>query len=214
MQLGWSLPLVLDAHAKRTFETLSGVDDGLGNLTLEDSLLRRVPHLELSARNFRGGDNLKISDGHEVPDFQLALAHDGQRRRLHPTDADHAARTLPQNDGRGAGERQIVDLVGLAARNGGGVKPGIFAIWFCPAECVADGLLVLRGEQHAHHLAAVIVMLENFLTDQLTFAVAVGGKPNPLRAAQRLANGSELGGLVAALRRARAVKPFGPQQDR
>jgi hypothetical protein len=23
------LPLVLDAHAKRTFETLSGIDDGL-----------------------------------------------------------------------------------------------------------------------------------------------------------------------------------------
>ena len=137
-----------------------------------------------------------------------------KRRRLHPTDADHPARTLAQDDGRGAGERQVVDLVGLAARNGCGVKPGIFAIWFCPTECVADGLLVLRGEQHAHHLAAVIVMLENFLTDQLTFAVAVGGKPNPRGAAQRVANGSELGGLVAALCRARAVKTFGPQQDR
>ena len=104
VQLGWSLPLVLDAHAKRALETLSGVDDGLGNLTLENSLLRRVAHLELAARNFRGGDNFKIGDWHEVPDFQLALAHDGQGRRLHPANADHPARALPQDDGRGAGE--------------------------------------------------------------------------------------------------------------
>ena len=105
-------------------------------------------------------------------------------------------------------------MVGLAARNGGGVKPGIFGIWFCPTECVADGLRVLRGEQHPHHLAAVFVMLENFLTDELTLAVAIGGEPNPLGGAQCLANGSELGGFVAALCRASAVKTFGPQQDR
>ena len=30
VQLGWSLPLILDAHAKCAFETLSGGDDGLG----------------------------------------------------------------------------------------------------------------------------------------------------------------------------------------
>ena len=34
MQLGWPLPLVLDTYAKWALETLSGVDDGLGNLTL------------------------------------------------------------------------------------------------------------------------------------------------------------------------------------
>ena len=33
MQLGWSLPLVLDSYAKRALEPLSGVDYGLGNLT-------------------------------------------------------------------------------------------------------------------------------------------------------------------------------------
>jgi len=70
------------------------------------------------------------------------------------------------------------DLVGLSARDGGGVKPGIFAIWFCPTECIADGLRVLRGEQHPHHLTAVLIMLENFLADELTLAVAVGGEPN------------------------------------
>src|SRR5215208_1935604 len=58
------------------------------------------------------------------------------------------------------------------------------------------------------------MMLENFLTDELPLAVAIGGEPDPLGGAQCLANGSELGGFVAALRRASAVKAFGPQQDR
>src|SRR6202162_840376 len=57
-------------------------------------------------------------------------------------------------------------------------------------------------------------MLENFLTDELPLAVGIGAEPNPLGGAQCLANGSELGGFVAALCRASAVKAFGPQQDR
>src|SRR5712692_7728200 len=57
-------------------------------------------------------------------------------------------------------------------------------------------------------------MLENFLTDELTLAVAIGGEPNAPGGAQCLANGSELGGFVSALCRASAVKSFGPQQDR
>ena len=69
--------------------------------------------------------------------------------------------------------RQVVDLVSLPARDGRGVKSGIFGIGFCPLERVADGLRVLRGEQHAHYQTAILIMLENFLTDQLTFAVAV-----------------------------------------
>src|ERR1035441_4158330 len=56
-------------------------------------------------------------------------------------------------------------------------------------------------------------MLENFLTDELTLAVAIGGEPNPLGGVQCLANGSELGGFVAALCWAGAVKAFRPQQD-
>jgi hypothetical protein len=140
VQLGWSLPLVFYTYAKRALETLSGVDYGLGNVTLEDSFLRRMSYLELAARDLRGGDNFKVGDWHEVPDFQLALANDGQSRRLHAADTDHSARALPKNDSRGAGQRQVVNLVGLPARHSGGVKPGIFGIGFCPAECVADGL--------------------------------------------------------------------------
>ena len=48
-------------------------------------------------------------------------------------------------------------------------------------------------------------MFENFLADQLTLAIAIGRELNSLGAAQRLANGSELGSFVAALRWASAV---------
>jgi hypothetical protein len=65
--------------------------------------------------------------------------------------------------------------------------------------------LVLRSEQHPHDLAAVIVVLENFLTDELTFAIAIGGEPNSLGGAQCVANDSKFGDFVATLRRASAV---------
>src|ERR1700746_4062314 len=104
-------------------------DNFLRNLTPDNPVLRRVPHLELASRNFRGGDNFKVGDWHEVPNFQLALAHNRQGRRLHAAHADDSARAVPQDDGRGAGERQVVDLICLPARNGGSIKAGIFGIW-------------------------------------------------------------------------------------
>ena len=36
----------------------------------------------IGRRNFGGGDNFKIGDWHEVPDFQFTLAHNGQGRSL------------------------------------------------------------------------------------------------------------------------------------
>ena len=93
-------------------------------------------------------------------------------------------------------------------------KGGSIRCWVCTTECVEDGLRILRGEQHSHHLTAILVMLKNFLTDQLAFTVAVGGEPNLLGGAQGVANGFELGGFVAALCRASTAKTFGPQQDR
>ena len=51
-------------------------------------------------------------------------------------------------------------------------------------------------------------MLEDFLTDELTLAIAVGGEPDPLNLAQRLANGFELSGFVAALGRASVRNPI------
>ena len=104
MQLGWPLPLILDAHGERALEAVSCLDDVLSNLALNNSVLRRVPHLELASRDLRGGDNFKIGEWHEVSDFQLALAHNCQRRRLYTTNSDHSPRTSSQDDGRGSGE--------------------------------------------------------------------------------------------------------------
>ena len=104
MELWRPLPLVFNTHAERALEIPGRFDDRLGDLPPDNSLLRRVPHLELTSGCDRGGDNFKISEGHKVPDFQFALAHNGQGRRLHPADTDHPPRALSQDDGRGAGE--------------------------------------------------------------------------------------------------------------
>jgi hypothetical protein len=79
------------------------IGSGLGNLSADNSVLRRVPHLELAARNFRGGDNFKVGDWHEVPDFQFARAHNRQGRRLHSANTDYSPRASAQDDGRGTG---------------------------------------------------------------------------------------------------------------
>ena len=214
VELRRSLPLVFDAHAQRALEALNRFDHLLGDLASDNSLLRGVPHLELTTSYVRGGDNLKIRLRHKVPDFELALADDRQGWRLNPANAYDAPRTLTKNDGRGSGQRQVVDLVGLSARDGGGVKRSVFGVWLRPAESVADRLRILRGEQHPHDLAAVIVMLENLLTDELPLAIAIGGEPYPLCGAQRLTDCPELRGFVAALGRAGAIKAFGTKQDR
>ena len=56
-------------------------------------------------------------------------------------------------------------------------------------------------------------MLEDFLADELTLAIAVGGQPHPFGRAQCLSNHFKLGSFVAALGRASAVKALGPQKD-
>src|SRR5580700_8627441 len=65
-------------HGKRILEVSSRIDHVLSNLAPDNPLLRRVPHLELAARNLRGGDNFKIGDPHKVADLQLAPAPNGQ----------------------------------------------------------------------------------------------------------------------------------------
>jgi hypothetical protein len=105
VQLGRPLPLILDAHDKRAFEALRSIDYILSNLASDNPVLRGVPHLELAARNLRGGDNFKIGERHEVANFQLTLANNCQGRRLHSANADDPPRALPKNDGRGARQR-------------------------------------------------------------------------------------------------------------
>jgi hypothetical protein len=57
-----------------------------------------------------------------------------------------------------------------------------------------------------------LIMLENFLADELTLAIAVSGEPNPVGGTKGLANGFELGGFVAALCWASVVKAVRPQK--
>jgi hypothetical protein len=56
-------------------------------------------------------------------------------------------------------------------------------------------------------------MLEDLLPDQLTFTVAIGGKPNAFGGPQRLIDCLEFGRLVAAARRAGAVKSIRTQEN-
>ena len=189
MELRWPLPLVFDAHAQRSLEALGCFDCDLGDLTSANSLLRGVPHLELTGGHVRGGDDFKIRLRLEVTDFELAPADNRQSRGLDPTNTDNAPPALTKNDRRGSRQRKVVDLVSLSARDGGGVDRSIFGVWLRSAECVADRLSILRGKQHPHDLAAVIVMLKNFLTDELSLTIAVGGEPHPLCGPQRLTDG-------------------------
>ena len=73
------------------------------------------------------------------------------------------------------------------------------------AERLADGLRVLRGEQHPQNLAAIAAMLEDLLADELSLAVAISGQPDACGGAQRRADGLQLRGFVAARGRFGAV---------
>ena len=97
MQLGWPLPFILDANGKRALEAPSRLANFLRNLAPDNSVLRRVPHLELAACNLRGGDNFKIGEWHEVSDFQITLTDDGQGRRLYATNPDDFSASLVQD---------------------------------------------------------------------------------------------------------------------
>src|SRR5258705_10153795 len=46
MQLRWPLPLILNAHGKRALEAFGRFDYVPGDLALNNSVLRRVPHLK------------------------------------------------------------------------------------------------------------------------------------------------------------------------
>jgi len=56
-------------------------------------------------------------------------------------------------------------------------------------------------------------MVQDFLTDQLTFAVAIGRQDDIVAGLERRGDGLELGWLVAAGRRARRIEPIGLKDD-
>ena len=209
-----TLSLVLHAHPERTFELPRRLEHRLRLRALDDALLRRVAHPQRPAFGMRRRHHLEVPHRHEVADLDLAPARDRQRRRLHPADADHVPRAPAERHRRRSGQGQVVDLVRLPARDRGLVEPGVLGVGPGAPERRADGLRILRREQHPQHLAAITAVLEDFLADELPLAVAVGREPDALRRLQRRADGRELRRLVAAPRRLRAVQPLGPQQRR
>jgi len=171
-----------------------------------------VPHLEAAGRDPGGRHYLEVGLRPEGADLEFAPADDGQGGRLHPADADHRAPAAVQGDSGGAGERKVVDLVGLLPGDRRAVEPGVFAVRLGRVEGLADRLRVLGGEHHPPDLAAVAAVLQDLLADQLALAVAVGGEPDPLGGLEGVADGLQLGSLVAAGGGLGAVEPVGAQQ--
>jgi hypothetical protein len=128
-----------------------GLGDRLGYGAVPDAdagLGRRgVAHEEGAVLDLGRGYDLVIILDAEVPDLDLAQADDCQRGRLHPADADNIPDTRgKQRPGRRAGQRQIEDLVGLLARDGGLVERAELAVGFELGEGLSQRLGVLRGE--------------------------------------------------------------------
>ena len=102
-----------------------GLGDGFGRSAVPDAGFGRrgVAHEEAAILDLGRDDDLEIILDAEIPDLDFAQADDGQRRRLHPADADDALDARgEQRPSRGAGQRQVEDLVGLLARDGGLVE--------------------------------------------------------------------------------------------
>jgi hypothetical protein len=213
MQPRRPLSLVLDPHHERSLKTLSSGGNRLGLTAFDDALFRRVPHPELSAVDLGRGDHLEIGLRDEVADLQFSLAHDGQGRGLDPSHANNAARATTQGDGRRAGERQIVDLVGLSSGDSSGIEATVLGVGPGSGKRIADGLRILGRKYHPHHHAAVVIVFQDLLPDELTLAITVGGEPHTLRVSQRGTNRLELGGLVAPGRRLGAVEVLRTQKD-
>ncbi len=83
---------------------------------------------------------------------------------------------------KGAGDRagghdqhEAAVAAELAPGDGGRVESSVIGIRLGPGKGVADGLWVLGGEDHPHDRAAVAVMLQDLLPDQLPLANDVVG---------------------------------------
>ena len=127
---------------------------------------RRVPHLELAPRNFRGGDNFKKG---KCTKSRISIS------RLHTI----AKAAVPSHSPTPITPRaprprmtvavRVSDKLGtpsLAGARRRRRKGGHTRHLTLPDRMRRGwSVSLLRGEQHPHDLAAVLVMLENFLTD-------------------------------------------------
>src|SRR5262249_13400268 len=98
----------------------------------------RMPHGEATGGDLGGRNDLEIVLDAEVADLQLAHANDRERRRLDAANPNDAVRTGGhQRLGRGAGQREVEDLIGLLARHGRLVHRAELAVWFERRESLA-----------------------------------------------------------------------------
>ena len=122
------------------------------------------------------------------------------------------ARGGHQHLGRGAGQREVEDLIGLLARHGGLVEGAKLAVGFELVEGLSQRLGVLGGEERAQDGAAIAQVLEDFLADQLALAVAVGGEDDLVTGFERCRDRPEFDRLVALGCRPGGVEPVRLQQ--
>ena len=175
---------------------------------------RSMAHLKDAVRDGRRGDDFEIVLGPEVADFQFAQADDGQRRRLDPTNSDHAANARRQQGlRRGPSEGEIEDLVRLLAGHRRFVERTHLRVRFQPGEGLLKRLRILRGEQGPPHPSAIAEMIEDLLTDQLTLAVAIGRQDDVVTGLERRGDGLEFRRLVSAGSGARGIEPFRLEDD-
>ena len=187
-----------------------GPGDGFGHRAVPDAGLRRrgMAHEEGAILDFGRSHDLEIILDAEISDLDLAQADDGQRRGLHAADTDDAADAAgEQRPRRRAGQRQVEDLVGLLARDGGLIERAKLAVGFELVEGLSQRLGVLSGEERALDGAAIAQMLQDFLADQLALAVAVGGEDHLIATLEGCTDRLQLGGLVALGRRPCGVEP-------
>ena len=119
------LPPMLDRHRQRAAVTGGGPGDGFGRRAVSDAGFGRrgVAHEEAAILDLGRHDDFEIILAAEIPDLDFAQADDGERRRLDPANADDALDARgEQRPGRSAGQRQVEDLVGLLARDGGFIE--------------------------------------------------------------------------------------------
>ena len=214
VQPGRRLAFVLHLDRERSREALRTSGDGVRVLPFQDFLRRSMAHGKDPALGVRHGHHLEIDLRAEGADFQFAAADNAKRRRFHPPDADHRAFAAAQKDGRGAGEGKVVNLVRLLPRHRRRVQMRVFPVRPRFRECVPYRFGVLRREHDAHDLAPEIAVFEDFLADQLSLAVAVGGEPDPAGGTQGRANGLEFALLVAPRGGFGAEQSLRAEQDR
>jgi hypothetical protein len=173
-----------------------------------------MTHLEAAVCDGRGCDDLEIVLGPEVADFQFAQADNGQRRRLDPTDPDHPANAgREQCLRRGPGEGEIEDLIRLLARHRRLIEQTHFHVRLQPGEGLLKRLRILRREQGPPHASTIAEMVEDFLTDQLTLAVAIGRQDDLVAGLERRGDGLEFRRIVSLGSRPRRIKPIRFEDD-